>query len=106
MRHSDRAQRLQHLQRFYSLLHRLEEKAGGPRRLTECTGKMVWPARGILSSWSRVNIELTAVPGHVLCVSERMRFTTAHRRASGPGFPSIEVKLGLVEATTEDRSSA
>ncbi|MEQ8354658.1 MAG: hypothetical protein RH942_03905 [Kiloniellaceae bacterium] len=39
--------RLQHLKHFYVLLGALEEKLGGPRRLSECAGRMDWPRRGV-----------------------------------------------------------
>lgn len=39
--------RLDDLVRFYSLLDRLEHKVGGARRLSECTGRMGWPKRGL-----------------------------------------------------------
>jgi hypothetical protein len=41
------ATRLEHLRIFYSLLADLEECTGGMRRLSECTGRMVWPRRGV-----------------------------------------------------------
>ena len=40
-------QRLDDLKRFYSSLALLEERLGGARRLSDCTGRMKWPARGI-----------------------------------------------------------
>ena len=40
-------QRPDHLARFYDLLDRLEGKLGGARRLSECTGRMNWPRRGV-----------------------------------------------------------
>ena len=39
--------RLVHLTRFYSILGRLSEGVGGPRLLSQCTGRMDWPARGV-----------------------------------------------------------
>lgn len=39
--------RLEHLIRFYSALAKLEEKIGGPRFLSESTGRMQWPHRGV-----------------------------------------------------------
>ena len=41
------ADRLADTRRFYELLHRLENRVGGPRRLAECTGRMDWPHRGL-----------------------------------------------------------
>ena len=33
--------------RFYSLLDRAEEKLGGKRMLCDCSGRMIWPRRGV-----------------------------------------------------------
>jgi hypothetical protein len=35
------------LVRFYTLLERLEQVLGGTRKLSECSGRMNWPRRGI-----------------------------------------------------------
>ena len=40
-------QRPRDLIRFYDLLNTLEGHIGGPRHLTECNGRLTWPARGI-----------------------------------------------------------
>ena len=39
--------RLSHLKRFYSTLGVLEERLGGVRRLSQCSGRMAWPTRGV-----------------------------------------------------------
>lgn len=39
--------RLEDLKRFYDLLARLEETVGGARRLSECSGRLDWPERGV-----------------------------------------------------------
>jgi len=39
--------RVEHLQRFYSILDDLEDKIGGARRLAECSGRLRWPKRGV-----------------------------------------------------------
>lgn len=39
-------ERLEHLRRFYALLATLEERHGGARRLSDCSGRMDWPQRG------------------------------------------------------------
>jgi hypothetical protein len=41
------AQRRDDLVRFYSLLDRLGGKIGGARRLADCSGRMIWPSRGV-----------------------------------------------------------
>ena len=40
-------QRTCHLTQFYKLLAQLERKIGGARRLSECSGRMDWPRRGV-----------------------------------------------------------
>jgi hypothetical protein len=40
-------QRREVLVRFYSLLDRLNDKIGGARRLADCSGRMIWPKRGV-----------------------------------------------------------
>jgi hypothetical protein len=39
--------RISDLRLFYSLLSSLQEHVGGPRRLAECSGQMLWPKRGV-----------------------------------------------------------
>ena len=39
--------RLDHLQRFYGLLYELEQRLGGSRRLSDCSGWLPWPKRGV-----------------------------------------------------------
>ena len=39
--------RLYDIRRFYDLLERLEQKIGGARLLSDCTGKLNWPQRGV-----------------------------------------------------------
>lgn len=41
------AKRLDDLRRFYSILDALTRKCAGPRLLSECTGRMRWPERGV-----------------------------------------------------------
>ena len=45
--HTDRCTRLDHLKRFYASLALLEETLGGARRLSDSSGRMRWPKRGI-----------------------------------------------------------
>ncbi len=40
-------ERLEHLRRFYALFVALEERLGGARQLSDCSGRMDWPKRGI-----------------------------------------------------------
>ena len=39
--------RLDHLKQFYLSLGVLEKRLGGARRLSDCSGRMSWPMRGI-----------------------------------------------------------
>jgi hypothetical protein len=39
--------RREHLVRFYSILGELEHQIGGARKLADCSGRMVWPKRGV-----------------------------------------------------------
>ena len=41
------AVRIEHLQRFYECLARLGGRLGGARRVSECSGAMPWPRRGV-----------------------------------------------------------
>ena len=40
-------QRASDLDEFYRLLHQLEDRIGGKRRLGDCHGRMNWPQRGV-----------------------------------------------------------
>jgi hypothetical protein len=42
-----RMKRLDDLKRFYDLLEVLEERSGGARLLSECSGRLSWPQRGV-----------------------------------------------------------
>src|ERR1700722_1192657 len=39
--------RIRHLIRFYSILDVLEKYIGGARKLAECSGRIMWPRRGV-----------------------------------------------------------
>ena len=39
--------RIAHLTQFYTVLERLRQGVGGARLLSECTGRMDWPSRGV-----------------------------------------------------------
>ena len=41
------SERLGHLIRFYSIIEVLESNIGGAKRLTDCSGLMSWPKRGV-----------------------------------------------------------
>ena len=42
-----RNERLHHLERFYEILSILEKKLGRTRKLSDCSGRMNWPRRGV-----------------------------------------------------------
>ena len=39
--------RINHVAQFYAFLERLSEGVGGARLLSQCTGRMAWPRRGV-----------------------------------------------------------
>jgi hypothetical protein len=39
--------RLTHLVRFYSIIGTLESNIGGAKRLSDCSGGVSWPKRGV-----------------------------------------------------------
>jgi hypothetical protein len=41
------SERREHLLQFYSILDHLEQEIGGERKLTDCSGRMEWPMRGV-----------------------------------------------------------
>jgi hypothetical protein len=41
------SERLGHLIRFYSIIEKLESNIGGAKKLTDCSGRMSWPKRGV-----------------------------------------------------------
>jgi hypothetical protein len=41
------SERLGHLMRFYSIIEMLESNIGGAKKLTDCSGRMSWPKRGV-----------------------------------------------------------
>ena len=43
----EESERLQHLDKFYSLLNKLEQGIGGKRILKDCTGAIYWPKMGV-----------------------------------------------------------
>ena len=45
--HAIAANRIAHLTQFYTILERLSQGLGGARLLSQCTGRMDWPRRGV-----------------------------------------------------------
>lgn len=65
--------RKKHLDRFYELLHELEDKVDDKRKLKDCTGRMEWPKRGIYfffanDEWREVgsSLRITRIGTHAL----------------------------------------
>ena len=65
--------------RFYNLLAELERKTGGTRRLSDCSGRMDWPSRGVYffreagegRSDTGVSPRVVRVGTHALTISSR-----------------------------------
>ena len=64
--------RLDHLERFYSLLSELEERLSGARRLSDCSDRMPWPKRGIYFFRELGEVRTDSGTGPRLCVLEHM----------------------------------
>ena len=64
------------LDRFYDLLHDLEQRVGGTRKLKNCTGYMDWPDRGVY---------FFAEPGETRDSSGQMRVTRVGTHAVSEG---------------------
>ena len=66
--------RLQHVQRFYETLAKLEQNHGGKRTLRDTDGAMAWPCRGVyfffepgeMKTTSGVGLRVTRVGTHAL----------------------------------------
>jgi len=63
------------LDRFYDLLHDLEQRVGGTRKLKNCTGYMNWPDRGVYFFFEPVETRL----------SDQMRVTRVGTHAVSEG---------------------
>ncbi len=62
------SQRLNDLQKFYSIIARLEEGLGGARTLGGCSGRLTWPKRGVYFPLSlRPDAEAELVPRIAVC---------------------------------------
>lgn len=64
-------ERLADLKRFHELLHRLEDRIGGRRRLADCDGRMDWPDRGVYFFWNNNHVNERHAPAF-LDVLERL----------------------------------
>src|SRR6266403_979244 len=70
--------------RFYSILDELEAAIGGARKLAECSGRMVWPGRGVYFFARRTSTAATqakarewSASGRTLHKIERVRNQSA-----------------------------
>ena len=83
--------RLRHTRRFYRLLAELERRLGGARRLSECSGRMGWPGRGIyffmesgeVRTDSGSGPRIVRVGTHALKAGARSRLWTRLRQHRG-----------------------
>ena len=64
------------LDRFYDLLHDLEQRVGGTRKLKNCTGYMDWPERGVY---------FFLEPGETRNSTDQMRVTRVGTHAVSEG---------------------
>ncbi len=93
----DNMERKQHLDRFYTILKKLERKLGGKRILADCHGRMDWPQRGIYFFFSRDetrdksdSLRVTRVGTHALkegsstSLWNRLRQHRGYKRGSFP----------------------
>ena len=87
-------ERREHLISFYSILDRLEKESGGARKLSDCSGRMDWPKRGVYffreSDEDRVDTgtgpRIVRVGTHALKVGSSTRLWT--RLSQHRGQPS------------------
>ena len=93
---ADRIPRLDHLKRFYASLAVLEETLGGARRLSDCTGRMGWPKRGIyffmesgeVRTDTGTGLRIVRVGTHAVSVGSRTRLwnrLSQHRGSARSG---------------------
>ena len=104
-----RNERLGHLRRFYAILDSLEQVLGGTRRLSDCSGYLAWPERGVyffredgeVRAGSGAGPRLVRVGTHALKRGSRTRLWTrlrSHkgRDRSGSGNHRVSIFRGHV----------
>ena len=83
------------LLRFYALLERLEQKAGGMRTLTACSGRIDWPRRGVYffledgERRSDTGQGLWIVRIGTPCAERELEDNSLEPAAAAPGFRQI-----------------
>jgi hypothetical protein len=88
--------RIEHLQRFNSILADLEEKVGGARTLAACSGTLPWPRRGVYFFMEHGETRTQSGDGPASFASVRMRRGRMHKQTSGTGCASIVVSIMAV----------
>ena len=84
--------RLSHLVRFYSMLDVLQKRLGGVRRLSQCSGRMSWPRRGVYFLMERGELRTDTGEGrrvvrvgtHALRAGSKTQLWTRLRSHRGP----------------------
>jgi hypothetical protein len=97
-------ERLADLVRFYSILDRLESKIGGARKLANCSGRMVWPTRGVYffcepgerRQESGDGFRVVRVGTHALTKEPGTRLWTRLRQHKGPAKTGVGNHRGSI----------
>lgn len=84
--------RIDHLERFYSLLNTLAAKLGEVRKLSDCSGRMPWPLRGVYflfepgetRSGSDSRLRVVRVGTHALTRGQRSKLWDRLYQHRGP----------------------
>lgn len=112
----DEGERLEHLRRFYAILDSLEQVLGGTRRLSDCSGALAWPERGVyffredgeVRVGSGIGPRIVRVGTHALKRGSRTRLWTrlrSHkgRDRSGSGNHRVSIFRGHVGNALRER---
>ena len=113
---ANESERLDHLRRFYAILDSLEQILGGPRRLSDCSGHLAWPERGVyffredgeIRAGSGAGPRIVRVGTHALKRGSRTRLWTrlrSHkgRDRSGSGNHRVSIFRGHVGNALRNR---
>ncbi len=96
--------RLDDLRRFYVLLRQLEELLGGTRRLSDCTGRMSWPTRGVYffmepgegRSETGHGLRIVRVGTHALTARSKTKLWDRLRQHRGPASSGLGNHRGSI----------
>lgn len=99
-------QRVKHLCRFYEALSLLERRIGGRHQISDCSGRMRWPERGVYFFFEPGETRRDSGEGPRVVRIGTHALKLEAKKPSGSGSPSIKA-LGMVAAAiTGDQSSA